>query len=150
MSNYQAKIINYGIGETKAKELAVIINFKVKKTEGDYTDMMWQGSLKEGRAREITLDALLVCGLSDNNLERVAKGDGLDKEKVVQVTIEQEEYNGKMYDRIRWINEVGSGQKEMLAASDAILRLKGLSLEANIMERKSKNGKPSKQDEIPF
>jgi len=147
-----AKIINYGIATTKEGLPCVVINFKVKKGENDYVDMMWQGSLKEGRAQEITIDALITCGLRSGDLASLSRNTGLDKEKVVSVVIEKKEYNGRTFDEIKWINEVYEG-KEMLAEKDAVQKLSGLNLSGSIMARLIELGKIKKEiqiDEIPF
>lgn len=60
---YTAKIKDYGIGSTKAGEPKAMILFTFKDQNGAEKELTWSGSLKEGRAREITIDALLTCGL---------------------------------------------------------------------------------------
>lgn len=152
---YKAKVINCGITSSKDGNPQVTINLKLLMNEGapDQTtqDMMWSGSLKEGRAQEITLDAVLVCGYKENNLNLLAEGKGLDLEKVVQVTVESESYNGRDTLKIKWINEVGSGaSKEFMAKNDAILKLTGLKIEGSLMERKQLKGlAPAAQESMP-
>jgi hypothetical protein len=154
MEKRLAKIINYGVSLTKDNDPCIIVNFKTKVSETDYVDMMWQGPLKEGRAREITIDALIALGLRDGNLNSIARNAGLDKEKTVELSIEDEYYNGKSFKKIKWINEVGTGAKQLLAANDAVLKLAGLNLEGDVLFRLQEKGLAKKAgpylDEIPF
>lgn len=151
---FTAKIINYGVSLTKNNEPQVVVNFRVNETTTKTKDMIWFGTLKEGRGKEITIDALIAMGFTDNNLDRVAGGEGLNKEKEVQVTIEAEaDDKGKMVSRIKWVNAVGGGyMNKLLTKEDAIKRLRTMNLEASIMERKMNAGilnKPAGQTQTP-
>lgn len=148
---FKAKPTVYGVGSTKDGNPNAVVNFKVLIDEktGETRDFMWTGSLKEGRAMEITLDALLVLGYVENDLSLFAQGKGLNSTDAVQVTIENEEYNGKTFPRIKWVNAIGSGNKELMAASDAILKLGGLNIQASMMERRMKLGLTKPAMEAP-
>ena len=137
----KAKAKSCGIIESKAGAPMVQVAFEV-----DGSTMNWTGSLATGRAQEITIDALIVLEMT--NLEDICNGKGLNFNKIVSLTIEDEEYNGKTFKKIKWINE--ENRKEVLAASDAITKLKGMGLEALIMSRRGPVKKQEISEEIPF
>ena len=109
-------------------------------------DMKWSGSLADGKAREITADALIV--LEFTSLNDICNGKGINFNKVVNLTIEDEEYNGKVYQKIKWINE--ENKKEVLAASEAIIKVKGIGLDALIMSRRGSAKQSLSSEDIPF
>lgn len=136
----KGKAKSIGIIEGKSAPMVQVI-FDV-----DGTEMKWAGSLADGRAREITADALIV--LEFTNLNDICNGKGINFNKVVNLTIEEEEYNGKMYPKIRWINE--ENRKETLASSDAIMKVKGIGLDALIMSRRGPVKPSFSSEDIPF
>ena len=105
---YLGRILDYGIGVTKEGNPQAVILFAFSDAMDNRHEMTWYGTLKEGRGREITIDALLVCGLRGNNLETLAdgvQGHALDAGREVQLTIEyQKDQNGREHPRVKWIN----------------------------------------------
>jgi hypothetical protein len=62
---YPAKVISHAISETRGGDPQAAVTFSFD-ANGPKT-MTWYGSFKEGKAREITIKALLACGLKGNN-----------------------------------------------------------------------------------
>ena len=141
--NVKSKAKSIGIVEGKNAPMVQVV-FDVNGQ-----DMKWLGSLADGRAREITADALIV--LEFTSLNDICNGRGINFDKVVNLTIENEEYNGKVYPKIKWINE--ENKKEVLAASEAITKVRGIGLDALIMSRRVFNKAPTSaapQEVLPF
>ena len=138
---YEARVCDYGIKATKAGDPAVVVRFKTETFEYN-----WQGTLKEGRGREITIDALLVCGLSTDDLTQLADGVDskvLDTEKLVSITVELERNtnDGKDYPKIAWVNELGGGGfKNEMTKEQAVAKMSGMNLKADVLKRRQEKG----------
>jgi hypothetical protein len=139
---YRATILNHAISETKNGDPQAAVTFSFE-AEGKSHTMTWFGSFKEGKAQEITIKALLVCGLKGNN----PAGD-LDIGREVSITVEDEVgQDGKTRSRIRWVNPLG-GVKNVIAADAAKAKLEAL--QGAVMAARGENNIPDTDDEIPF
>ncbi len=147
---YIAKIIDYGIGTTKAGDPTVVVKFGW----GTYS-MIWNGSLKPGKAQEITIKALLRMGLKDDDkLENLADGTDsglLDLEKDVELDVQMDTYDGKTRPKIAWINEVGGGKfKNAMAKDEFKTKLGGLDIRNNLKAIRHEMGITEGISKIPF
>ena len=145
---HSAKVIDYGLGETKNGDPQVKIRFKL---DGDGSEITWFGSLKEGRAREITIDALLVCGMVGDDLNDLSGGAGsgiLNEKKSVSIVVEDEEYNGKTTTKVKWINDIDGGGRSLAPDKKPLLK----SMKGDILARRAQRGKVDSKDneELPF
>lgn len=139
---YRATILNHAISETKDGNPQAAVTFSFE-SEGKSQSMTWFGSFKEGKARDITIKALLVCGLKGNN----PAGD-LDIGREVSIVIENEEgQDGKIRARVRWVNALG-GVKNVLPADQAKAKLDALA--GAVMAARNDLNMPDTDDEIPF
>lgn len=124
------KVFDYGISTTKEGLPQVAVLFR----DGEGRDYRWNGTLKPGRGQELTLDALIVMGLRSDNLADLAKGAEsglLDREKEVQLTVGDEEYQGVVRRKVKWVNEVGGGGfAQRLSETDAAAKMASLNLSA--------------------
>lgn len=141
---YSAKVKDYGISDSKAGKPLIMILFEVQDGVGGTREMIYRGSLNEGKAREMTFDALMVCGLKGDDISLVAHGapgNALDSEKTVSVVIQNEEYEGKTYSKIAFVNEPGGAafQKKM-DAGDAVTKLAGMNLKNEFAARRIEKG----------
>lgn len=151
---YDAKILNYGIKKTKAGDPAPTIAFEVEVRGGKHK-VFWQGSLKDGPARDISLKALMVCGFTNPNafpyLANGIESGLLDLTKEVQVTVEHETVEEvddktgqtitKKYPRVRWINESGGGKfKNAIDVSEAAILMSTMGLEADFFRIANESG----------
>jgi hypothetical protein len=138
---YSAVVKDYGISETQAGDPQVFIAFDVAHGEGTET-LTWFGSLKEGKAQEITLKGLLAAGFTGKDVSELADGpDGgaLPLGIEVSLVIENEEYEGKTRTRIRWVNKPGSGGVQRADATTAKAKLAKLGLAGKIAQVKAQN-----------
>lgn len=129
---YTAKIVDYGVKLTEKGQPNVTVKFSFNETN----TLIWSGGFYNERATEITLKALGVCGLATTDIAQLADGPAsgmLDTDKEVEIAIDHEEYNGRTYAKIKWINEVGGGGiKNRLTKGEAAQAFVGLNLQADI------------------
>jgi hypothetical protein len=144
---YKAKVQDYGIKRTKAGEPAPTIAFACMTEGGSVERVFWQGSFKQGTARDIALKALMLCGLDDpSKLANLALGkDGgalrLDKEVSVEVIHEPSPSTGKVYARVQWVNSLDASFKDMMSRKDFIVAMaSGMGLEADFINLASAQG----------
>jgi len=144
---YYGKALSVGISESKEKKtLSVAVNIQIfnpsqetKVTEGFLT---WNGWLSE-KAIDTTKKALGVMGFVSDDFAPLAEGKGLDFTKEFQVDIEEDvdPTSGKIYPKVKWINEKGGSKAQIMDVNSALMRLNTLGL--------TKKGKTA-DSEIPF
>lgn len=166
---YIGRVVDYGIGTTKNGDPQVMVQFRFEDSDHKTQQMTWFGSLKQGQEgkkapREITIDALLACGLATDEIESLANGPqgcALDEERDVQLTIEEEtDDKGKVRSKIRWINIPGGAAfRDKLSFQDARIKLGALNLKGDVKFRRQQTGitnthKPptdtAPHDDLPF
>lgn len=130
MANYQegrwpGKLLDYGIGETKAGEPQVELLFDVAFSTGA-AKMAWRGSLKSDKAQEITFKALQALGFNGriNDLIDGPEGGALTLGAETSLVVENERWKddkGQMRDgyKIRWVNAPGGGNGGQVKRADA-------------------------------
>lgn len=153
-----AKIAEYGIILTKSGDPQIAVQFSFKQSGEDKT-LVWFGTLKEGKGREITINALKTMGLdtSKRKIAEVAKGlagGALNTEETYTVTIEMNEYQGQVKPQIRWINKPGGNIfEDAIDYGQAISMLDRLNLGAGLSTPSPSQSpeKPISDDfDIPF
>ena len=142
---YNATIAGYAIRATNKGDPMVSICFAAKDAEGAVHNVYWNGTFGPN-AKDFTIEALLICGLKGNDLAILGKGPaggGLDMLKELQVSIEYEEnpQDGKMYPRVRWINEAGGARfKNALPEVEAVSKMRGLNLAGDVAALRNQKG----------
>jgi hypothetical protein len=136
---YLAKVISHAISETKGGNPQAVVKFSLD-ADGPKT-LTWYGSFSE-KAIEITVKALLACGLQGNNPAGALE---IGKEVSIVVEIEKDE-NGKERNKVRWVNSVHE-IKNVIPQDAAKAKLSAL--EGAVMMARQKLG-VSDSDEIPF
>lgn len=163
---YFGKVTDCAIGKTKAGLPQVVLMFEFQDSIGNLHNKMWFGSLKEGKAREITMDALLTCGFSGEDLLAINDGpECLDTEKLVELKVENRpDQSGKVWANISWISTPGEGSNaNRLDKTEATALLSGYNLKADLMDRRQKRdaryqakaaqtppSSPIPESEVPF
>lgn len=150
---FPAKLKTYGLEESRAGHPMVVAIFILKDEHGQDHNLTWRGSLKPGRASELTIDQLLILGLKGDDLTGLAQGAEsglLNTEKEVSVSVEIEDYKGRLLPKIAWINRVsGEGFKAQMSKDEAVKKFAGLNLKTIVAQRRTEIGN-KKDDEIPF
>lgn len=145
---YLGKVKSWGfreIGEKKTLQFSVAIDVQGET----YYWNAWPES-ENPKAQEIMVKALRTMGFSGNSLADLAGKDVLDREKEINVTLEYEEgQDGKIYPRIKWVNEVGFQMSEDLEQRVKNLKHLNAAFMANPASTPSKSTLNS-SSEIPF
>lgn len=153
---YHAKVVDYGITSSKAGDPMMTVRF-AWTDEGVEQQYNWIGSFKEGKAQEITVKTLIVLGLkSTDKIPELADGpssNALDLTKVVEISIENETYEGKTSPRIKWVNEIGI--RNAMAKDDFKSKIQSLGVKGTftaLFSGQKVQPKSEKQviDDIPF
>lgn len=145
--DHVGQVVSWGLLEGK-KAPQVFVKMDIGLT--------WFGSLAEGRAREITLEALVTMGFQGDDLSDLLKypENALDKNRDLRLVVEYEpDGNGEPKPRIRWVNDVNGGKfKNQLGEVDALKALSGLKVKGDLMKIRKDRGldnEPKRQLNVP-
>lgn len=113
--------------------------------------LTWRGSLKEGKAREITLKALFAMGFQSKSFAALAEPNALDREKEVQIEVEHRaSQQGKTFANIKWINKLGGEKFKKLAGTELSASLAALNIDGDLMAAAQEAGVELKDAEPNF
>ena len=122
--------------------------------------LSWFGSLAEGRAREITLEALVTMGFNGDDLSDLVKNpNALDKNKDLRLVVEHEPHyeTGVLQANIKWVNEVSGGFKTQMDEGSALKALGSMKVKGDLIKIRNEKGvtvsetaSPADSEEIPF
>jgi hypothetical protein len=145
-----ANVINYGIRDTSSGDPQVSVRFKLIQ---DGSEITWFGSLKEGKAQEITFDTLQrVLGMQGDDLNALAGGSGsgiLDEKKDVEIVVANEEWQGKIRTKVKWVNEIGGFTKKNLDIK-ATTKLKSLNAAFKARRKETGAKAPEREEDLGF
>ena len=167
---YIARIKNYGVRTVKsgpsAGDPAPTIQFQIRdEATAQMTDsVFWQGSFKEGKARDIALEALFTCGMTGELFNKLAEGPisgALDLTRDLQIDVINEvtNVNGveKTYAKVAWINTPGGAAfQNLMTLNDFTVHSARMGLQAAFQHLEQSRGiQPKKNEEealrnIPF
>lgn len=143
---YLGKIIDHGITNTSAGNPQVVLRFDFLDKDGDKHELNWYGTLKEGKGREITLKALVTCGLTTTDLSLLCDGvesGALDTENLVNLAVELKVgTDNKERPTIAWINDgTGGGLTNEVPKEEAKQKLSALGISNDISALLGSQGK---------
>lgn len=99
--------VNFGESSNNNEQVAVSFDFLDGNGDATGDRMTWFGSLAEGKAQDITIEALRNAGARlDGSIFDL---EGLGSVEV-ELVVDWNEYNGKRNLRINWVNAAG-GQR---------------------------------------
>jgi hypothetical protein len=99
----RAKTGLWGLGATSSGNKEVAVLFDILDESAEYSSLTWRGYLSDA-AFERTIESLRICGWEGDDLSKL---EGLDKNEV-ELVVEEEEYEGKIQTKVRWVNRLGS------------------------------------------
>lgn len=150
---HEAMVIDHGVTKSKTGTPMAVIRFEYMDTDADKHQINWYGSFKEGKAAEITCEALATCGWTTNKPSDLAKGAGsgvLDETSTVSITLGNEEYNGKVTTKVKYINPPGgAGFRNAIEHSDAVQMFNGLNLEGVAAAARKKHSPKEPKNHAP-
>lgn len=149
IGQHKGTVRDYAITETKAGDPQVAIEFDVQFNDVTTTPptpyvklLTWRGSLKEGKALEITLRALATLRMKGNDPAILAEGvasAAISFGQEAMLDIQEEEYNGQFTKKIKWVNSVG-GVGKRITAAEAKVKLANRNLAGQMAALKAKEG----------
>lgn len=136
---YKALLVDWGMEKSPEKgTLAVALVFRLATAAGS-SDMTWRGYLTE-KTTDRTLDTLDMLGFKGSSFDDLIEGSmgksrPLNTSKVVECVVTHQEYNGKTYARIDWINDpekfaikrVQKGDPALSSAAASLIRRRAMS-----------------------
>lgn len=150
---YEAKVSDYGVAETKKGDPMAMMRFTYADGDGDNHFITWYGTFGSEKSKEISCQALALCGYTSSNLADLAKGKGsnvLDESRLVSITVAQEDWEGKTRMKVKYVNPAGgAGFRNQLTHQDAVKKFKGVSIGAAMAEAKKKHTTKAIVNHVP-
>lgn len=165
---YNGKIVDYGISEARSSgQPQAFIEFEVIDGVLDGQPcstpprLKWFGGLatkasKEGDTPPIewTVKTLLDCEFSSEAVENMAAGPASECLKIgheMSLTIEDNEWDGKVSSRIKWVNIKGStGAAKKMSHEEAAGKLNTSALRAVLLREKQKRATGADVPKVPL
>lgn len=150
---YTAQIKDWGIQEKQINDDDVLeawISFDFKDQAGAMQSITWKRLIlkKDGdRNKNVNL-ALEACGMEldeEGNADMVKfmGSDALKTTEPVDITIVDQEHNGKTYKNVEWVNKVGGGQVNKMTGEEK------LSMEQKLIKMGLGKKKPKPKNRAP-
>lgn len=120
---YKAKGILGALGKTNTGKEQVAIELEITDGERKGDTLTWYGFFTEA-AIDRTLESLRHLGWEGDDLSNLS---GIDRNEV-SIVVEDEEFNGVVREKVKWINGGGIAMKETLddgAAKALAAKLRG-------------------------
>lgn len=99
---YLAKAKSWGLGESSTGKPQISVEFDILTDGADLQSIVWRSYFTEDTWQR-TVESLRHCGWEGSDVSSVT---GLDANEV-ELVIEDEEYNGKTFPKVRWVNKPG-------------------------------------------
>jgi hypothetical protein len=129
MTTIEARPIAHHFSQTSRGNDQVVVTLETD----DGKDHVWNGYFTDG-AIERTVESLRHMGYDGGDLADMKLTER------VELVIEPEEYKGKVRDRVKWVNKIGSGPKP-------VSNMRALSMRVqDVAKRKD----PVQNDDLPF
>jgi hypothetical protein len=154
---YSARAISWDFGQTKKGENQIAILFGL--LDDPTKRLTYYGQFGEKTLKH-TMKALRACGWRGSDLSELFGGAGGLDEKDVMLVVENEEWDGKIRTRIKWVNPLGvsmespldaAGMKAFAASMKAkIVALDPASAKVKAAPKSVPVPKPTGGDDIPF
>ncbi len=140
-------------GKTNSGKTFVLLNFEILDGPSAGKTISWRGFFTTEKAEKRTVESLRYCGFRGEELS-AASAQELDQE--VSIAIDHEEYEGKVRDRVKWVNRPGGRGyklKEQLPGAD--LKKLSSSLKLKVKDIPEEPGKkaerlPPAEEADPF
>ena len=129
MTIIEARPIAHHFSQTSKGNDQVVVTLEAD----DGANHIWNGYFTDGTI-ERTVESLRHMGYDGGDL------NDMKLTERVELVIEPEEYKGKVRDRVKWVNKIGSGPKP-------VANMRALSMRVqDVAKRKA----PVQKDDIPF
>jgi hypothetical protein len=100
---YRGRAKSWGLGEFETGTKYVGVSFEVLDEDAPDDEVPWKGWLTD-KTLERTVESLRTMGWKGEDLTEIADGAGGLDANEVSLVVQDEEYNGKWYPRVQWVN----------------------------------------------
>lgn len=125
---HRARAKEWGLGVSQTGKEQVAVMFEITQGPCAGRHITWFGYFTD-KTIERTFDSLRHCGWADDDIVALR---GLDANEV-DLVIEPEEYEGKLHDRVKWVNRPAQlalrDQMNAAQAADFATRLRGYAIQ---------------------
>jgi len=126
---YRAKAKEWTMSESQQHVPMIVVLFDILTEGAAESALNWRGSFSDGAA-DRTIESMRHCGWEGDDLTQL---EGLDRNEV-ELVVEDEEYEGKTYAKVQWVNKPRSlsvknvleGDKLKAFAAEMKLRIRAL------------------------
>lgn len=144
--------------ESKKGTMGMEVEFNFEEpSKGSMETLRWTGWLSENaieKTMETLVDVLEFNGDDSVDENSVLKNPtALNYNKKVKLVVELEDYNGKSYPKIKWVNNVSGSSFVGVEPTIVKSKLDNLGFKAKFLAAKQKSGSvatPVSTEEIPF
>ena len=100
-----ARVIDVELGESRNGKEQLVLKFQIiDENDPDYGETINAYRYFTGGAAEWTIKDMRTCGWTGYDMFSLTADDFPND---VEIVVENEEYNGKVYTKVRWINPIG-------------------------------------------
>lgn len=124
---YRAKAVEWALAETSKGSEQIAVRFEITTPESEFNHITWYGYFTD-KTFERTIESLRFCGWVDYDVSDIK---GLDKNEVDLVIEDEENEQGAIHPKVRWVNRAG-----------------GLAIKAPLSGEKAKSFAASMRDKI--
>lgn len=152
---FKARGIEGALGYTSGGNEQVAVRLRIVEGDEAGHEITWHGYFTE-KTTERTLESLRHLGWKGDDLFDLSGIDAND----VSIVVEEEEYDGKLQSKVRWINAAGGlAMKERMSEGDAkrfAQRMKGAAVasrqktQAPAQNAKHRETRAADYDKPPF
>lgn len=100
---YLAKAKSWQLGESSTGKERVEVVFEITTPDADLRTITWYGYFSTEKLAARTVESLRICGWEGDDLTEM---EGLNKNDV-ELVVADEEYEGKTYAKVQWVNRPG-------------------------------------------
>lgn len=110
-NKYTARATSYDLGVADSGKEFVAVEFEIQGGEHAGARLGWRGFFTE-KTEQRTLESLRYCGWKGDDITNM-EGFG---STLVQIVVDHEQYEGKTFARIQWVNKLGVSIKNAMDA----------------------------------
>lgn len=111
----RSKAKEWQLGEAETGSPYIMVSFPAKAEDGSEMFLGWRGFFTE-KTTERTIESLRYMGFEGDDLSNLV---GLDKNEV-DLVVEDEEYEGKLYPRVQFVNKPRGPSVKTVLAGDKL------------------------------
>lgn len=138
-AKYTAQAVDGYLSHTKDGKEQITVKFAIVGGQYDGQSVDWTGFFTD-KTFDRTIQSLRYCGWQGDD---IADLTGIDTNEV-EIVVQHNEYNGKVYPRVAWVNQIGG--KARMPADEA--REFAESIKPRLA--RMTQTEPEPEDEVPF